>query len=368
MRLREPGDRRVLRLAIGLAAIAWLPLAVLSAVAGDLIHMPGSGSFLQDYAVHARCLIAIPLLVLAELNCIPRLSTIARHFGDSALIRDADRGRFDAALASTRRLRDSTWSEFIVLLIAYLIVAAIALCGSQLFPAWQGAHSNGLTRYSPAGWWNLLVSLPLLLVLLLGWIWRLLLWTRLLWLISRLDLHLLVSHPDHAGGLMFAAYSVRAWVLPALVPGVVVAGTIANRVVHEGASLLSFKFMMLGVAAGVVVLFTAPLMVFNQQLMRAWNRGVLRYGDITDRVGHEFESEWLAHARKFPDDPLKTGAFSATTDLYSIVANVYQMKLLLVDPKSVISLGVFALLPYLPLILMTESLAVLLKQVAAFLA
>lgn len=43
------------------------------------------------------------------------------------------------------------------------------------------------------------------------------------------------------------------------------------------------------------------------------------------------------------------------------------MKLLLVDPKSVISLGVFALLPYLPLVLMAEPLAVLLKQFAGFL-
>jgi hypothetical protein len=366
-RLRRYGDRRVLRLAVSIAAIAWLPLVLLSAASGNLIHAPGSGSFLKDFAVHARCLIAIPLLVLGEAICIPRLGAIALQFRDSHLIRDSERGKFDAALASTRDLRDSTLGEFVVLVLAYLIVVAVAFSESAHFPAWHMAGTTESVKYSPAGLWNVLVSLPLLMVLLLAWIWRLFLWTRLLWLISRLDLHLLVSHPDRAGGLMFAAYSVRAWVLPAVVPSVVVAGTLANRVVHDGASLLSYKFLMLGVAVFVVVLFAAPLMVFNQRLLATWNRGVLGYSALAARIGHEFESLWVRQDQ-FPADPMQTAAFSATTDLYSIVGNVYQMKLILVDPKSIVSLLVMALLPFLPLVLMTEPLSVVLKQFAGFLS
>jgi hypothetical protein len=367
-RLRKYGDRRVMKLAIYVAVIAWFPLVLLSAAAGDLIHAPGSGSFIRDFAAHARCLIAIPLLILGEAICIPRLGAVALHFGSAGLIRDSDRGKYEAALASTRRLRDSTFGELIVLLLAYLIVAAVAFSESAHFPAWHMAGTNGSPHYSPAGWWNVLVSLPLLMILLLGWVWRLFLWTRLLWSISRLDLRLLVAHPDRAGGLMFAAYSIRSWVLPAVVPSVIVAGTLANRMLHEGAALLSYKFLMVGVAGCVVGLLALPFMVFNQRLLAAWQRGVLDYSALADRVGHVFESQWLGRDQKFPADPMQTAAFSATTDLYSIVGNVYQMRLVLVDLKSIGWLLVMVLLPFLPLVLMTEPLGDLLKQVAGFLS
>jgi len=367
LRLRKSGDPRILRLAIGVVTITWLPLLLLTAARGDLLPRPGAGSFFQDFAVHARYLIAVPLLILAEAVCVPRLGAIARQFEESDLIRDSDRSRFDAALASTRRLRDSSVTELLVIALSYLMVMGLVFSVSQRFPAWQLAQGNGLEHYSLAGWWHWLVSLPLLLMLLLGWLWRLFLWTRLLWLISRLDLHLLASHPDHAAGLLFAGYSVRAWSLPALAPGVIAAGTIANQVVHTGASPLAFKFVVLGLVVVTVLIFTAPLAVFYGNLLAAWRSAILEYGALAERVGHEFESKWLGLSRKFPEDPLETGAFSATTDLYQVVSNVYAMKPLPVDAQSMIALAAATVLPFVPVLLISEPLDVMLRKLASFL-
>ena len=55
-------------------------------------------------------------------------------------------------------------------------------------PAWQVSGRGANASLGLAGWWQVLVSLPLLLVLMIGWLWRLLLWARFPWLISRFDL------------------------------------------------------------------------------------------------------------------------------------------------------------------------------------
>ena len=75
----------------------------------------------------------------------------------------------------------------------------------SLYPAWHVSTVAGVEVYSPAGWWHALVSLPLLFVLLLGWIWRVLVWTRFLYLMAGLDLKLVPAHPDRTAGLRFVA-------------------------------------------------------------------------------------------------------------------------------------------------------------------
>jgi hypothetical protein len=367
LRVRKAGDTRVLGLAIGAAAVTWLPLLVLTIVRGDFLHHAGGGSFLQDFAVHARYLIAVPLMVLAEATCISQLGAIAQHFVVANVVREADRPRFDAVLASIRRLRDSYFAEILAVACAYLLVLAIVYSVSQRPPGWQLAAEAGTERFSPAGWWQLLVSLPILLVFLLGWVWKLFLWARFLWLVSRLDLHLVASHPDRAGGLMFAGHSLQAWALPAATPSVIIAGSVANLVIHGGASILDFKYLILGITVCMLVLCTAPLVVFSKNLISTWRSGVWHYGSLAERVGHKFEKEWLERGRGFAENPLQTPAFSATTDLYQVVSNVYAMKVVPIDPLGVAFLGAITLLPFLPVLLGSQPLDELLKKLVGFL-
>src|ERR1700751_4557712 len=57
-------------------AIAWVPLAILSAFQG----MPAFLSFLTDYTALSRFLIIIPLLILGERPLQARYSLVANHF------------------------------------------------------------------------------------------------------------------------------------------------------------------------------------------------------------------------------------------------------------------------------------------------
>jgi hypothetical protein len=368
LHLRKPGQHRVVREALVAAAVAWLPLALLAAVGGDFIRASAPGSFLIDLAVHARNLIALPALILAESVCIPKLGSLALHFVVSGLVPGSERARFDAAVVSTRRLRDSTFLEIAVILVAYSLALALTYSvPPHLTPEWQFAPGTGLGTLSPAGWWHMLVSLPLLLVLILGWVWRVVLWARFLWLMSRLSLRLLPSHPDHNAGLHFAGHSLPAFALPAFGLGVIVAGGIANQVAHDGASVLTFRYLVLGLVLFVLVLFASPLLVFSGRLLALRQRSGVEYGTLANRVGREFERSWLDRSQPFAENPLETQAFSATTDLYQIVAKVYEMRLVPIDASSILWLIGATLLPLVPVLLISVPFDVLLNKLVGFL-
>src|SRR5262245_44256374 len=173
---------RVSRKAALIAAVAWLPLLALSAVETVLLKQDALRSFAFDLAVHARCLVTIPLFVLAEAIVSPQLGVLAQRFLDGGLVKGDERACFDAAVASTRRLRDSPAAELLVIVVVFALLGALVPSApSAGVPAWQRAGGGELPGRTPAGWWHLLVSRPLLLILFLSWLWRLGLWARFLW-------------------------------------------------------------------------------------------------------------------------------------------------------------------------------------------
>jgi hypothetical protein len=353
------------RAAIGVG-IGWLPLAIMTAVQSLVLGDGSFGSFLSDYGVHARSLIAVPLLIGAEAVCLPRLSAIARQFRDAELVDSRDIPAFRHAVATTRDLRDSTRLELALLALAVTIIfAAFFTVPQRIFPPWHGVHIDGREVFSPAGWWHGYVSVWILLVLVLGWLWRLALWARFLFLVSRLKLRLVASHPDRSGGLKFVGISAQAFSVLAFSLSVIMAGTIANRVMHDGVSILSFKYIVLGYTAFILALLAGPLVVFAGQLLETWRRGIFEYGALARGVGLAMERKWLGRAAG--DTALDANDFSATTDLYSIVSNVYGMTVVPLSLTNVVVLVVATLLPFAPIVAMSVSPEVILQKLMGML-
>src|SRR5262249_26515428 len=156
-------------------------------------------------------------------------------------------------LSSTARLQRSKPVEA----IAYLFSLVVAISAAFWLPdtvlaSWQKTAQGHL---SPAGWWHVLISAPALLVLLLGWAWRLFLWGRFLYLCSRLDIQLIASHPDGSAGLKFVGQSLASFALLGFAIGALAAGFVADQVA-DGESLLTFKFLPLYLALAVLAVFT----------------------------------------------------------------------------------------------------------------
>jgi len=365
--LIRAGHLHVVRRALVAVAIAWLPMALLTLARGDFMRPDHANAFILDIGCYARYLITLPLLVLAEAQCAPRLTAIARQFITAGLIAAADHPTYERAVASTRRLLQSRTAEFVAFILAYvLVISVIVSKPDAAVPLWHGVIWGDRIAPTPAGWWGLLVSLPLLFLFLLGWLWRIVLWARFLWLMSRIELRLVPSHPDGAGGLGFLATSLEAFLPLAFAFGVLAAGPVLNLVVHRGASPTQFRFQAVGMAVFTVVLFATPLLVFVRRLLEAHHRGVLSYGGLTHRAGHLFEREWLAAHPVIDEQTLRAPEFAATNNLYSISARAIEMRRVPFDTRSLALLGGAALVPFLPAELLRLPLDVVLQKVGGF--
>jgi hypothetical protein len=363
--LIRPDDLAIRRRALLVVLVAWAPLLLLAVVQSLLARADLVSAVLQEVGLHARYLIAAPILVLAEAACAPQLNAIIRRFCEGGAVGERDLARFDEAVTSTRSLLRSSTAEVGVFVLAYLIVLATALWRPlDQLPIWA-QPVGGMPRYSLAGWWHMLVSLPLLLMLIFGWFWRLALWSRLLWRISRLELRLVASHPDGRAGLSFLGYSVRAFAAVALALAIIAAGRSARMVLASGElpihTLVFDGALLLTVAA----LFVAPLLVFTPTLMRTWRQGALAYDALAERLGHAFERKWLAsEADQSARDPAD---FSAAADLYSVVANVHAIRLVPVGLKDLIVIAVALLAPFAPVLLLAVPRDVLWAHVSSLL-
>ena len=357
----------VVRRALVAIALGWVPLLLLSAWRGQLWWQDSADTFLGDLGAHARFLIAAPALILAETICLPRLTAMAIEFWHGGLVSSADRSQYAATVHSTRRLMTSKLAEGLTIVLAYCAVGALAVqkTGGTV-PRWFGSSGvHGIAHLEPAGWWAALVSVPLLLTLILGWMWRLMLWTRFVWLMSKLQLRLIPAHPDHAAGLGFLSFSLRAFTPLGFVIGLLAAGPMFNQVMHQGVSPLDFKFAIAGTVVFSTLVLAAPLMFFSNRLLAAQRHGLFTYGSLALRLGRQFEKKWFASEHTVDKESLAVPDFSATTDLYSITANVYAMRALPVDLRSLAALLIATLVPFVPLALMVAPLSVILEKVAA---
>jgi hypothetical protein len=182
-----------------------------------------------------------------------------------------------------------------------------------------------------------------------------------------LRLHLVAVHPDKSGGLGFFGRSVRAFALLGAALGAIVAGTIANEVVHRGAALVEFRYMVLALVAGTVVVFTGPLLVLTPMLHAAWRRGAHEYDELATAFGLEFERAWFALRKPRDQSLLEREDFSAATDLYQVVDRVHNMRLVPVDVKSVALLAGATLLPFVPVLVIALPFDVMLDTLVKLL-
>ena len=216
--------------------------------------------------------------------------------------------------------------------------------------AWYASGSEA-GRLSLAGMWLALVSLPLFQFLLLRWYFRLLIWARMLWRLSRLDLGLIAIHPDKAGGLGFLSESLIAFAPLAAAHGVLVAGMLADRILYGSARLTQFKTEVFGGAAVLVVLFAGPLMLFAPVLARAKRDGLRAYGALGQSYVRAFRDRWITGAAPAGEPLLGTGDIQSLADLGNSYGLAQQMN---VTPARARDLMLFAgayFAPILPLVL-----------------
>ena len=326
--------------------IAWLPLMLLTSLSGT-----GLFSFLHDVEVHVRLLIALPILIAAETIVHSRMRPAERIFVNRRIVLPDDLPRFDRAVASAIRLRNSYVVELMLVILVYTF--GLWLWRSRVpiaTPTWY-AMPGGRWHLTPAGYWYVFLSIPIVQFVLLRWYFRLFLWYRFLWQVSRINLNLITTHPDHCAGLGFLGKSAYAFGPILFAQGTMLAGVVASRVLYRGENLRSFELQIAGFVVFFVLAILGPLVMFSQRLAIAKRRGLASYGQLAQDYVEGFQQKWIVHDPPPREDLLGTADIQSLADLgnsYSVVSSMRSVPFGLDD---IMRLAVATAAPFLPLLL-----------------
>lgn len=361
--LEERVEEHLLRRVVVISGFIWLPLLLLCLVEGTLytgVPIP----FVGDIETHARFLVAVPLLIFAELFVHLRMRVVVVQFLDRRLIPEAALERFKAAILSAMRSRNSVAAELVLIAIifplAYYVRSHFLALESS---TWYARIENGGATATYAGMWYWWVSNPLFQFLLVRWYYRLFIWARFLWHVSRIELALIPTHPDRNGGLGFLSASAYA-VSPLLAAhGAAVAGFVANRIFYGGASLTHFKLEIVVLVVFLLLVVLGPLCVFAAQILAAKRKGLRDYGILAAEYTREFDQRWVRGAVRDGQELLGSADIQSLADLGNAYAVIKEMKAIPVSRDTFVQLILATIIPFAPLLLTMMPLEELLNRI-----
>jgi hypothetical protein len=343
-----------------------VPLLVLSALQGTAIGHRVAVPFLGDFAVHARFLLSVPLLLLAETILGPKLAHAASHFVRSGLVIDEDFARFDSAVKHGIELRDSTPAELVLVVLACALTAITLVSTAVHVSTWYALRTGSGVSLTWSGWWFILFCVPLFQFLTLRWLWRLFLWGRFLWRISRLNLQLTPTHPDEAAGLAFVGETQRLFGIVLLAYSIPVAGVLANSVIYDKIPLPHFAGPIAAYVIIAVAIVLAPLLTFVPILRKTKRLGLYQYGTLGTAYTLSFHKKWIVSPRPLGEPLLGTSDLQSLADLGNSFGFIGKMNTLPIGPHTPIHLALACLIPMAPLLLTVMPLKEILKLLVKF--
>ena len=349
------------RRALGMALLTWLPIAAWALAADRVGSLEDSGeSLLRHYGVHVRCLLVIPMLILAEPMLHRAARAIATRLAAMAATSEA-RAAFDAAGQAVVRLRDATlpWVLLLGAAIGWSLADDPRAHGDAM--AWA-LDAEG--RLGFGGAWFAYVVRPVLLALLLAWLWRIVLLSLWMGRVGRIDLALVPTHPDRAGGVALIEKLPGALALVSMALSAMLASRWAHEILHHGASLAAYQHAVIVFVVLWSLLLLLPLLAFAPALSRTRKQAIRAYSALVGRQGELVHQRWIEGREVAAEPILEAPEIGPVADAAAMYEAVVKMRRVPVGKASVIGI----LLPLAVPLLVVAALQVPLKDLLLKLA
>jgi hypothetical protein len=348
------------RRAVAFGAVAWLPLLMFSLMDGTAFGHKVQIPFLRDYAMYGRLLLAMPVLILAEVVIDQAIRRAVGEFLESGLVRDNDLPEFEEVLRRVQRLKDSAVPELTLLVLAFFPVFMFQQeWHAGTVSSWH-TTSQGITT---AGYWFAVISAPLMRFLMYRWAFRYFIWSLLLWRIGKLDLNLMPTHPDHSAGLEFLSLTQRRFGILFFALGCAFAGQMANNLAFDGASLASLKFLMVAFMALSLIVGLLPLTLLFPKLAQVRRAGLIEYGRMANAYTRSFDQKWVHPAEPTSEPLLGSSDIQSLADLGNSFGIIRDMTVVPITRKLAIQLVVQAGAPIIPVILVVTPVGTIVDAV-----
>jgi hypothetical protein len=345
-----------LRRALLFAAVSWLPVAIWALVTGRAFNGTGHDSLAAHFGLHVRCLIAIPMMILAEGIAHKAVPEFLRNFVDTGIVTQASLAEFRARVASVARLRERAFPWVVIIGAVLAWSTAGALFSHPEDMAWGNTHID-LGDIPFGGWWFLVVIRPMFTVLVLAWLWRACLVFVLLWKIARMPLSLVPSHPDRAGGLSFVERLAFAFSPVVFAVSCAAAASFAHDVVYHGVNPTEIKTLLLASALLASVIFLIPFVPLCMALGRLKRRAILEYGSLVAHYDRLVHMRWIEGKDIGTPEILDTPELGPVADIHAIYDAVASIRAIPVSKVALAAVAIPAALPMLYVFAMQMPLA-----------
>jgi hypothetical protein len=261
------------------------------------------------------------------------------------------------------RLRNSIPVEIGLLLLVILVGPHVWRQTLALHTdTWYATVTSSGSNYTLAGYWYAFVSVPIFQFILLRWYYRIIIWSRFLFQVSRLDLNLVAIHPDRCCGLGFLGNVVFSFAPILMAHSGIVAGYVANRILKEGATLPDYRFELVGMAVLLLAIALAPLCVFAPKLNRARLAGLRTYGALASDYVVSFAGKWTRGANAGNEPLLGSADIQSLADLANSFEIVKEVKIVPFGRDTITRFLVVIVIPLAPLAFTMFSPEELLKR------
>nr|WP_041297086.1 hypothetical protein [Janthinobacterium sp. Marseille] len=334
----------ILRRAIIYSLFCWIPLVIWAYATGRLMPNDDPESLAGHYGIHIRCLVAIPLLIIAEAGAQAILPVCLAQFLRTGLIDENLEPAFREIIADGIRLRDRIFPWVVITGLIITWTVSIALSPNKEEVSWAGLEVNG---HGFGSWWFLLVIRPIFNILLLAWLWRLILTSIVLFRIARLPLKLVPAHPDGVGGLGFVQRIPIIFSPMAFAVSAVIASSWAHNVMYHEVSVPSLYIQMGMLVAILVILILLPLLSFSPLLAKTKKRAAREYGALLAEHGRLVHERWI-QGKEVADRPLLDAPeLGPSADIQTLYQSANAMRPLVINKLTLLMVVVPTAIPML---------------------
>jgi hypothetical protein len=324
-----------------LMALAILQDAPLAAGAGEPL--------LRHFGVHARCLWAIPLLIIAEAMVDPRLQQVLSHFVRSGLVHGDSLAAFHRVVRSAERW-SSSWLAFALVVVLATFGPIYGVMQPHSDELSWAVHPDGAVNANLALGWYLFVVRPIFAVLLMRWLWRLLVASVLLRRVARLDLDLVPTHADRAAGLGFLEELPIAFIPVVLAISGVIAARLGHDVLYHELRVANLRMPLAAFAVLVLMAFLAPLLAFAPRLLALKRSAIFAYSDLVGRHGRLVRRRWVDGEDVGASELLAADEIGPVADTLPLYGAVTSLRPVPFGRRPIAALLLAAALPFLPVL------------------
>lgn len=346
-----------------LISLSYGVMALLS-IPAALRYQPGQPlalNFFYDFAAYTQYFIGLPLFIIAERVISSNILAAARDFEESGVIADTDKPELVRIEKDVEVLRKKMWPEvFIMIASLYMGIMALGpemLTKDEHMVTWHSVAIDGhpfLTHWmTPAGWYAMLIGLPIMSYIWLRCVWKIGMWYWYLRRVSQLKLVFVASHPDRTGGIGFLSEVQAKFAIVILAFGISnILSTVGYKIAIENApvNLPPVWGMVAGFAIGAPVLFLSPLLLFTKQLGRVKKRAMAQFREKAMRSALKVEEQWLNSQDTPERDEELRSELARLNLLTGFYERIHGMRVVPFDIRSAGQLIGSAVGPMLPLL------------------